>query len=129
MLKNRYGFDRLSFFLLVVSVLFLLEENLYLISIALIMYVIYRMLSKNFSKRKDELQTYLLVNHKIRMFFKKMLREPKVHYNKIKVSTKRRMKYKYIKCNLCRKEMRVPRGKGKIVVTCPHCANKFDAKT
>lgn len=36
--------------------------------------------------------------------------------------------YKHLKCPSCGQVVRVPRGKGKLRVTCPTCHNKFDAK-
>ncbi len=49
-------------------------------------------------------------------------------YKKNKVKSKvqrlRDLKYyRYYKCSNCRKTLRVPRGKGKISITCPKCKN------
>lgn len=30
-----------------------------------------------------------------------------------------------IKCPVCKKRIRVPINKGKVLVTCPHCVNRF----
>ena len=38
-------------------------------------------------------------------------------------------RYKYFLCPQCAQRLRVPRGKGKIRITCTHCGNKFDAKS
>ena len=35
----------------------------------------------------------------------------------------------YFKCPECGQRLRVPKGKGKIMITCPHCHTKFDRKT
>ena len=35
----------------------------------------------------------------------------------------------YFKCPECGQRLRVPKGKGKIMITCPHCHIKFDRKT
>ncbi len=37
-------------------------------------------------------------------------------------------KHRYFKCPSCKSRLRVPRGRGKITVTCPRCKNKFDKK-
>ena len=37
--------------------------------------------------------------------------------------------YRYMKCPNCGKELRVPRGKGKIRVTCKQCGEKFETKS
>ena len=35
----------------------------------------------------------------------------------------------YFRCPECRKELRVPKGKGKIRITCPHCGHQFVKRT
>ena len=37
--------------------------------------------------------------------------------------------HRYYKCPKCRQSVRVPRGKGKISITCPRCREKFIRKT
>ena len=37
--------------------------------------------------------------------------------------------HKYFDCPKCRQPVRVPRGKGKIAITCPKCKEKFIRKT
>ena len=37
--------------------------------------------------------------------------------------------HKYYSCPRCRQSVRVPRGKGKIAITCPKCKEKFIKKT
>lgn len=37
--------------------------------------------------------------------------------------------HKYFSCPKCRQSVRVPRGKGKISITCPKCREKFVKKT
>ncbi|MBQ5503975.1 MAG: hypothetical protein IIT95_02655, partial [Oscillospiraceae bacterium] len=38
-------------------------------------------------------------------------------------------KYKFFRCPSCKNRLRVPRGKGKIKVTCPKCGERFQKKT
>ena len=38
-------------------------------------------------------------------------------------------KYTYLKCPKCHQKVRVPKGKGKIRVTCPSCDNKFEVES
>ena len=38
-------------------------------------------------------------------------------------------KHRYFTCPKCRQSVRVPRGKGKIMITCPKCKEKFSAKS
>ncbi len=37
--------------------------------------------------------------------------------------------YRFFRCRTCKTWLRVPRGKGKIRINCPHCGNSFEAKT
>ncbi len=37
--------------------------------------------------------------------------------------------YKYFMCPQCAQRLRVPRGKGKLRVTCTHCGNVFETKS
>ena len=37
--------------------------------------------------------------------------------------------HRYFSCPKCRQSVRVPRGKGKIAITCPRCKEKFIKKT
>ena len=42
---------------------------------------------------------------------------------------KRRSENAFFKCPQCGKELRVPRGKGKIRIKCPNCGEQFIRKT
>lgn len=37
--------------------------------------------------------------------------------------------HRYFSCPKCKQQVRVPRGKGKIAITCPKCREKFVRKT
>ncbi|MFV0363632.1 MAG: hypothetical protein ACK5LL_11185 [Suipraeoptans sp.] len=88
-----------------------LGSIMYMIAMAGMMYCIYRMFSKNVYKRSDENQKYLNTVQKF----------------KYKVS--QRKEYRFFKCSGCGKMVRVPRGKGKIEITCPECKTKMIHKT
>lgn len=116
-LEGRYGVDIfgrdllfLSVFILVLN-LFVKSSMLSFLPTLISLYVIFRTLSKNFKKRYNENRVYTLMKMKLRH------------------NTVDRIKYKYFRCDHCNKRIRVPRRKGKIVVTCPRCNYKFDAKT
>jgi ribosomal protein L37AE/L43A len=40
-----------------------------------------------------------------------------------------RRSHKFFKCPACRQKIRVPRGKGRIEITCPRCGDRFIKKT
>lgn len=66
-----------------------------------------RIFSRNVSRRYEE-------NEKFRQFFSRI---------------KGRRNYCYFKCPVCKTRVRVPRGKGKIRITCPACREAFVKKT
>lgn len=119
-MQGRYGNDTLNTHLLYVSVTFAVVSIIFsfpyinFVAILLIGVIYFRMFSKKRFKRDAENRKYLIAIAPLR---KKM--------NRIKQIPK----YKYLKCPECKSEMRVPRKKGKIVVTCPSCHAKFEAKS
>ena len=40
-----------------------------------------------------------------------------------------RRDYKFFRCPSCRNRLRLPRGKGRIQITCPRCGHRFGGKT
>ena len=115
-MMGRYGTDKLNMFLLgiglaaTVVALFikapLADLILMLLSYALMGIVIFRTLSRNTYRRYQENRKYL-------MFVQKL----------------KDREHRYFDCPKCRQQVRVPRGKGKIAITCPKCKEKFIKKT
>jgi DNA-directed RNA polymerase subunit RPC12/RpoP len=120
-LVGRYGTDALSKLLLVCSLvvflLFIFIRNpfLYLGALALLIFAYYRILSRDFAARKAENEHYLKGSEIMRAQVK-MARQ-KFSERKI---------YRYFKCPGCGQEVRVPKGKGRIRITCPKCHIRFD---
>lgn len=50
-------------------------------------------------------------------------------WNRWKTRWTERKQYRYLTCTQCGQKLRVPRGKGKIRVTCTKCRNQFLAKS
>lgn len=132
---GRNGADALSkFFLyvalvLVVITMFSHNAILYLLGIAALVYSYFRMMSRNVSKRYYENQQYLRMTDKIRDKFRGA--SAKVKYQKSKVVYEREQKkiYKIYYCPSCKQKTRVPKGKGKIMITCPKCKMEFIKRT
>ena len=109
---GRYGSDKLNVFLLIVGVVFCLLSSfsrLYLLGILAyvpLILAIFRMYSRNISKRQRENQRFL------QLFARFRDRE-----------------YRYFSCPRCRQRVRVPRGKGKIIIRCPSCGERFQKRT
>ena len=121
---GRNGNDALGFFTLAVYFIITLLNSFHpnkiisVLQLVLLLIYIYRSMSKKLSARRNENQAFLKIYHPVKKWFKK------------KISRARKMKdYKYFKCPNCKTELRVPRGKGKITVTCPKCHTKFDKKS
>ena len=115
-MEGRYGNDKLnsailgSALVMVILALFirnpLLNLILHGISYALMFWSIFRTLSRNTYKRYQENRQFLK-----------------------SVDRFRDREHRYFECPKCRQTVRVPRGKGKIAITCPRCKEKFVKKS
>lgn len=81
-------------------------------------YSYYRILSKDYRKREQENYWYLNKTKTIRTLFQKKI-------NRLKM----RKEYHLYTCSHCKQVIRIPKGKGKIEVTCPKCGNRFVKKS
>ena len=84
------------------------------VSTVLMVWALFRMFSKNLQKRRAE-------NAK---FLQKVWWPLKGKLHRLKDKD-----HRYFTCPNCRTVCRVPRGKGKIVITCPKCRAQIQAKT
>ena len=115
-MMGRYGTDKLNTAILgagvvlcVISMIVkapLVDRLLTLGAYVLMGWAIFRSLSRNTYKRYQENRKYLSLLQKVK---------DKEH--------------RYYDCPRCRQQIRVPRGKGKIAITCPRCKEKFIKKT
>lgn len=119
-MQGRNGIDEMGMVLIWTSLIILIIGTLldgFLLSViafALLVYSYFRVFSRNLGARQAENQRYLAQRERLR--FK---------LQSLKVRLGLHKTHKYLKCKKCGKKMRVPRGKGKIEVTCPHCGEKF----
>ena len=126
---GRNGMDQLNLVLMWVVLILdvvtmLVQRNhaavsmvLYWLSMAGWVYVLFRMFSKNLSKRRGENQKF--VNWVWRMKSSRAGAKER-HADK---------DHKYFTCKTCGTICRVPVGKGKIIITCPKCGAQIHAKT
>ena len=115
-MAGRYGPDKLNSFLLWTAViLMVIGRFIPSITVKLILMAVYftlwgwsifRMLSRNTYRRYRENRRFLLL-----------------------IDRFRDRQHRYFDCPSCRQSVRVPRGKGKIAITCPKCREKFIKKT
>ena len=115
-MQGRYGADKLNTvilaagFIAAVLSIFInipwLNLLLTLFYYGMVVWAFFRMLSRNTYKRYQENRKYLMLLQRF---------QDKEH--------------RYYDCPKCRQQVRVPKGKGKISITCPKCKEKFIRKT
>lgn len=49
--------------------------------------------------------------------------------NFLKLRFRQRKTHKFYRCRKCKQKLRVPKGKGKICITCPNCGEHFEKRT
>lgn len=121
-MAGRYGNDPLNQVILGVSLVLVVVSLFwsppYVVALALMVYSLFRMFSRNLAARGRELAAYERAKARVAGFFFK---------------TKNRLlgsrSHRYFRCPGCRQQMRAPRKKGKISVTCPKCQTTFITKT
>lgn len=123
-MAGRYGVDQLSIQLLVLyfiieafAMLFHLKWLNY-VALALLGYNFYRIFSKKTYRRSAENTRYLQMIYPYQQWFAKK-----------KSRFQNRKTYKYFKCPNCKQELRVPKGRGELTITCPKCRTQFDKKS
>ena len=116
-MRGRNGMDNLNKALFIIVIIldviciFIKKRVAYSIFWLVSILFLYRFLSKNLVARRRE-------NDKFQGF---------TRINKMKYDM--RKDYKIFRCKVCGRNIRVPRGKGKIEVTCPVCKNKTVHRT
>ena len=122
-MSGRYGRDQLNTFLSVTIIVLLVinmfvgTSVLWIIALAMLIYLYYRTFSRDFYRRSEENRKFLAIKDKI---FGGASR---------KRNQSRDTEHAYFKCPKCRKTLRVPRGKGKIQIHCPQCGTDFIERT
>ena len=124
-MQGRYGADQLSRFgsilglIIILAGLFTKVKMILYIGWAIYIYFgIYRVFSKNITKRRAE-------NYKFLMLVNTIYSQSRIAIKRLKdLKT-----HKYFNCPNCRQKLRVPRHKGKISITCPVCKSEFIRKS
>lgn len=114
-MQGRYGLDRMNSVLLWTSVILAVVAMILpgvaglvftLLAYLLMGIAIFRALSRNTYKRYRENRWFLMQCDRLKD-----------------------RHHRYYTCPQCRQSVRVPKGKGKIAITCPKCKEKFIKKT
>ncbi|MDX9871648.1 MAG: hypothetical protein RBT41_04415 [Clostridia bacterium] len=121
---GRYGQDDLSRFLTVLALIFgaialwMKWQLLNSLAVVLLFFCLFRVFSRNAEKRRRENLSFLRLKNKI----VRSLNQRKLRFSQRKT-------HRFYTCPSCRQQLRVPRGKGSIVVRCPKCRTSFGEKT
>lgn len=115
-MMGRYGTDKLNTWILGAGLVLCIVSMfihfapvnwaLTTCSYGLMFWAIFRTLSRNTYKRYRENRRFLMILDRFKD-----------------------REHRYFDCPKCRQPVRVPRGKGKIMITCPKCREKFQKKT
>ena len=127
-MAGRNGTDQLSLAILIVSIILnvvsgmiriaIISSIVYSLAAAILIIGIFRILSRNIERRRAENAVFMRHWNKVRNYFRRQadkLRQSKT--------------FRFFKCPACKNNLRVPKGKGKIYVTCPRCGERFIKKT
>lgn len=112
-MMGRNGMDTLNWVLWVVAIIMEIIssiagiEVLSILSMVPLYWALFRIFSRNLEKRQAE-------NQALTQFIARI---------------KGRKTHCYFRCPNCKTQVRVPKGKGKIKITCPACRNTFIKKT
>ncbi len=137
--------------ILIFITMFTGSNIIYLLGVGFLVYGYFRVMSRNVMKRRYENEKYVrMTDHvkyqfrnfhlkdigwKTKAFFTELGR--KIRYgskqnqagaqgfNSYQGQTNSDVKYKVFKCPNCKQKVRVPKGHGKIEITCPRCRANF----
>ena len=123
-MEGRYGADQLGRFLSIAGCALLLlgifTRAAFPVAVALVLIIwcYIRIFSRKFARRQAENTLYLQKKQSVVNWF--ALRRERF---------KQRKDYAFFRCPGCGRTVRVPKGKGKIRITCRHCGYAFERKS
>ena len=123
-MNGRYGVDQLSRFMLGVAMVclilnvFVRQQFVNMLVLVILGVCYFRMFSKNYTQRSAENRKYLEMTQGIRTWAGRQ-----------KNLAAQNRDFHIYKCPSCGQKIRIPRGKGKIMVKCPKCGHEFKKKS
>ena len=124
---GRRGMDDFARFLLIASLVLIvlswivggaLQSFVWALGLACLVYCYIRVLSRNIYKREQENAWYLQKQTAVLRWFVSL-----------KERWQQRKDYRFFRCPSCHTLLRVPKNKGKLLLTCRKCGNRFEKKT
>ena len=123
-MAGRYGSDQLNNALLLLAIVLMVIEwvmkwnwmSMFILALFILCY--FRMFSRNIQARYAENQKFLQKWEPV---------SRRLHNAVLRFQD--RKTHRYFKCPNCHKRLRVPKGRGKITITCPHCRTQFVRKS
>ncbi|MFR1709241.1 MAG: hypothetical protein ACLSV2_10095 [Clostridium sp.] len=136
--NESYGFDLFSLFLILVSSIFNLFSVTRFLAGVILFYALYRAFSRNIEKREQEHRKFCMYANRFLSKFNRAIPSnlPVFHFSdctpifsNFKKWFNEKKNYKIVKCPKCGQKLRLPRGKGRITVTCKRCLHEFKMKS
>lgn len=124
---GRYGMDPFGRFLVIAALVLLVASMffggvanwiLWVLGLAALVWCYARALSRKYDKRRAENDKYLRAKGAVKRYFAS-----------IKTRWTQRKDYRFFRCPSCHALLRVPKGKGRIQLTCRKCGNRFERKS
>ncbi len=127
--REFFGWDRFSKMILMIGIFLFITRYVWILGAALIIYSIWRNKSTNVHLINSKIEDIKRKLHdKINNLRKNMGSNKIIKYKPIE-KLKEKRKYIITICPMCSQKLRVPRGKGKIIITCSKCGTDFRLKT
>ena len=123
-MAGRYGNDQLNQFIFIVAIISMVLEIItrqslfYTLTLVLLILAYVRVFSRTINKRYEENMTFLQKKDAILNKFRKQ-----------KYYAAQRRNFHIYTCPQCKQKIRIPKGKGKISITCPKCRTSFIKKS
>ena len=123
-MAGRFGNDQLNQFIFIVAIISMVLEIItrqslfYTLTLVLLILAYVRVFSRNINKRYEENMKFLQKKDAILNKFRKQ-----------KYYAAQRRNYHIYTCPQCKQKIRIPKGKGKISITCPKCRTSFIKKS
>ncbi len=127
-MQGRYGVDHFSHFLVTLAFLLMfiqlfIRHDIFKLIVSVLVVIIliysyYRTFSRNHYQRYRENEWYLRHHNRVKCFF-----------SRERNNMQQRKTHRIFRCPNCGQSIRVPKGKGKIAITCPMCKTEFIKKS